>query len=1087
MRVMVSSTLNDLETIRADLTAFLERSASVKPCVCEYWTARPGTTLENSLLEAGRCDLLICLIGARYGTCPKGKDKSYTELEFDVAVSRKIPILVFIQNIDPEELTEESLEQWNFRNEFIERIHALELITTKSFTRTYDIMTELALALPVELGNMERSSLRERDDQLPCFAHDYTLLNTDLFGRAAEHSQLNEWAQDSEHPIAVIEDIGGMGKSALAHDWWLKQFVDESDGRQWDGGFWYSFYEPETNFRDVLCRLCSYVAGTPVTKYAQKTMQDLQREAETILKDYKLILVLDGFEAALRAYNFLRADLEKPKNPAQDKSEKRRDAGPGTMKDADAAPQQQRAVRDRLMGAFLAKLSKQGLISSKILLTTRMFPSDLEAPKTQSKLPGVRHWHLGGLDLQACRDYWEASGLNRDDPQLPEFVRLIEGYPLALSIMAGAMVAARMPTLSEFQTFDPDFSVFDPEFTRDRARSDVFGAGFRGLDDDSRAILATIANFRSPAHVDLLEQIHTGARRSVDEMLTFSGADETAVQPDEDDDGDAEHREAMLARLKRLEDLNFLGWSLREQSYEMHPVIRGLVKQRIRPEEFDKAAKDLLNELQMVPGRTTIHSISDLKIPIQIIYSMLDLGRYEEAAYYYVDEVRDELKRFDAKHVTGDMLGGFFKIESGSPAPIVKFQWDGDPGTGRVARTEFANKVSDNYEDVGNWEMSRAFWEVHQSAGVCRDPMCETSTLENFLAGGFFRQADLIFRACRKDLRRFSRKQAKLPDDTIAFMQSRGNYEEDHTEDNYRRVLSYGEMRLANCHFDRSIEVSNAKLARLAFVRRERIVELDGLDDGSSWDSARSYARARNLDLAKVARLEDRADLGLKISHAVFADAQEDNHLSDRRSALVSMSADYLDLNDFRRAEEALLKYFDISHDISETRRSAHAWRNLAKARIAMRKFDEAETGLDELLIRTEQWSDVLERVRVLLITSSLHSERNEHDKAIEALEQVIHYLCRDPGTPANEPELTEAIGKLSTYGAWNKGRQAALLLGEPRIDRKRDINPVDRYYTWSGGAGLELAPDFSEPRIRTGAIERAPFVSKFLRWLGFG
>ncbi len=42
------------------------------------------------------CELLVCLVGPRYGSCPKGSDKSFTEHEYEAALEDDIPRLVFM-------------------------------------------------------------------------------------------------------------------------------------------------------------------------------------------------------------------------------------------------------------------------------------------------------------------------------------------------------------------------------------------------------------------------------------------------------------------------------------------------------------------------------------------------------------------------------------------------------------------------------------------------------------------------------------------------------------------------------------------------------------------------------------------------------------------------------------------------------------------------------------------------------------------------------------------------------------------------------------------------------------------------------
>lgn len=98
-RALISSTVQDLPEHRvAAIDACLR--VGVEPLALE---ALPSVDcdpnmLSNILLEDA--DIYICILGFRYGSVSPGKTKSFTELEYEQAVARGIPRLLFVMSDD---------------------------------------------------------------------------------------------------------------------------------------------------------------------------------------------------------------------------------------------------------------------------------------------------------------------------------------------------------------------------------------------------------------------------------------------------------------------------------------------------------------------------------------------------------------------------------------------------------------------------------------------------------------------------------------------------------------------------------------------------------------------------------------------------------------------------------------------------------------------------------------------------------------------------------------------------------------------------------------------------------------------------
>lgn len=98
-QVFISSTFTDLrEERRAIIDGLL--NADFIPAMMEAFTASNDEQFEYIKRRIDLSDYYILIIGARYGSINKNTGKSFTEQEYEYAVEKGIPILVFLHS-DP--------------------------------------------------------------------------------------------------------------------------------------------------------------------------------------------------------------------------------------------------------------------------------------------------------------------------------------------------------------------------------------------------------------------------------------------------------------------------------------------------------------------------------------------------------------------------------------------------------------------------------------------------------------------------------------------------------------------------------------------------------------------------------------------------------------------------------------------------------------------------------------------------------------------------------------------------------------------------------------------------------------------------
>ncbi|MDH4137814.1 MAG: toll/interleukin-1 receptor domain-containing protein, partial [Anaerolineae bacterium] len=132
-----------------------------------------------------------------------------------------------------------------------------------------------------------------------CLAHPYPM-PPNFTGRAAEREMLSRWlGTDTQHPLLVLRALGGFGKSALGWHWLLHAV----DPARWPRVVWWSFCEGDASFDGFLQETLAYLGVDPRGLGPRQQAEALLR----LLHQPGILLLLDGFERALRAYSGMDA------------------------------------------------------------------------------------------------------------------------------------------------------------------------------------------------------------------------------------------------------------------------------------------------------------------------------------------------------------------------------------------------------------------------------------------------------------------------------------------------------------------------------------------------------------------------------------------------------------------------------------------------------------------------------------------------------------------------------------------------------------------------------------------------------------
>ena len=99
-KVFLSSTSKDLSDYRQKVAAAINDLADFECIQMETWGAVNARPADYDAAKVAECDLFVLLLGAIYGECKPGTEKSFTELEYDQAVELDKPRIAFSASDD---------------------------------------------------------------------------------------------------------------------------------------------------------------------------------------------------------------------------------------------------------------------------------------------------------------------------------------------------------------------------------------------------------------------------------------------------------------------------------------------------------------------------------------------------------------------------------------------------------------------------------------------------------------------------------------------------------------------------------------------------------------------------------------------------------------------------------------------------------------------------------------------------------------------------------------------------------------------------------------------------------------------------
>jgi tetratricopeptide (TPR) repeat protein len=625
-KVIISSTARDLPEHRKEVTDACLRQ-SMLPKMMEQLPASDAEAIAASLAMVDEAEIYVGVFAHRYGYVPKENNPqqiSVTEMEYNRAVERKIPRLIFLIDKDhPIKIEDVEVETSAKLKAFKERLQTTNIVNY--FKSPADLRAHVINSLS-QLREPDLTTFHYISDipapPEPFIAHPYTLLQAHrLVGRQKELNLLTDWVTKQQEQIygariLSIVAIGGMGKSALTWKWFND--IAPQEMKPLAGRMWWSFYESDATFENFITRALAYVTRRKLDEVQKIPSPEREAQLLAALDREPFLIVLDGLERILIAYARMDAAFLQDKQVDNKKN--------------------LRKTADPRVGRFLKKLAQ--VKNSHILISSRLYPAELETDGGDP-IPGSFRHDIQGMTDEDAVELWRAFGTTGSRDELLPVFTTFDKHPLLIQALAGEIKRYhRAP--GNFQEWRKANSRFEPsKFPRmQEAMTHVLEFALSGLDDKSCHVLQTIAAFRMPAHYDTLAALLTGedkARADEHELDTV---------------------------LTELEDRGLIGWDKRANRYDLHPIVRGVVWSGLGNDTRHIVYVTLHTHFVSFPtidDWREINSIEELTPAIELYNTLIGLERYDDAFIVFQDRLYDAtIYRFNASRQGAELLEMLF-------------------------------------------------------------------------------------------------------------------------------------------------------------------------------------------------------------------------------------------------------------------------------------------------------------------------------------------------------------------------------------------------------------------------------------------
>jgi tetratricopeptide (TPR) repeat protein len=448
-------------------------------------------------------------------------------------------------------------------------------------------------------------------------------------GRVTERKMLTDWmSRDTAHPLLVLRALGGFGKSALTWHWLLH----DVDPAQWPRVVWWSFYEGDASFESFVANTLKYLSRGQLDMVSASPRDQLLSLLQKLHSD-GTILILDGFERALRAFGGLNAVYQGDE-----------------IVDTEGG---ERDCLSPLADTFVRHVANLPEMRGKVLLTTRLRPSAVET-RGGILLQGCREEGLVQLQPADAVEFFHAQGIRGGRAEIEVACEPYGYHPLSLRLLAGLIVGdfQQPGDIAAAQRLDVSGDLV-------QRRHHVLEQAYMSLGPERQKLLSRIACFRSPVSYDALRALaDTG---SPDSYALIAKGENLGGSLDGD--------------IRDLIARGLLHRDLKMNRFDLHPIVRRYAYDRLGVTDRTGAHARLRDYFAAVPEPENVHSLYDLAPVIELYHHTVRAGQYDEACDLFFERLDKTTYQLGASQLRIDLLRGLFP-DRGIDNPRLKDESD---------------------------------------------------------------------------------------------------------------------------------------------------------------------------------------------------------------------------------------------------------------------------------------------------------------------------------------------------------------------------------------------------------------------------
>ncbi|VVB96501.1 Uncharacterised protein [uncultured archaeon] len=456
MKIFVSSTYIDLKEYRDKARRAIEESGN-EFVGMETFQSHTHEPTEFCPEKVEECDALVIIVAYRYGNIPDGQTISITQMEYEHALRKKIPVRIYLMD---------DHHAWpstpDFRDENQEDIAGFRNLLKKHTCSFYTTPVAFYDKLKLDIQKFP----------IPPAYYPVYPMHENFTGRKQERELLTNWVRKDSHPMLALIAMGGMGKTALAWHW-LTEDIKGSD-EQPRKILWWSFYDTEAGFDRFLRKAIEYFSEGEVDWDKLASTRDRMEFLYENLSKNRYLLILDGVERVLRNYY----NLGSPYQGDEIKEDERGDF---------------RSCIEPNCGMFFQWLASSDT-KTKTLLTSRLYPRELDG------LAGCLRNDLKKMDKEDAVEFFNRQGVNGTRAEIEMACESVGYHPLYFRLLSAMIICdPRNPgDIKEWMKYD-----LIPEL-KGKEGHNILEFAYNSLDKKKQEFISKLSAFRSPMDYDAI-------------------------------------------------------------------------------------------------------------------------------------------------------------------------------------------------------------------------------------------------------------------------------------------------------------------------------------------------------------------------------------------------------------------------------------------------------------------------------------------------------------------------------------------------------------------------------------------------------